>query len=151
IRKIEDRFGVQLFSRATGEVRPTPAADSYYRHCLDVLRSNEAATRALRQFEEGLGGELVIGLMPTLTRCVMAPALASFMEKHPNVNVRINEGFSPMLTQQVQAGETDFAIVPAFQGKTGLRSRLFQVTPEVLVSNGSLGRPHMAPVSLREL
>ena len=47
IRKIENRFGVKLFGRGSGAVIPTPAGDSYYRHCIDVLRSRELGVAAL--------------------------------------------------------------------------------------------------------
>jgi LysR family transcriptional regulator, nitrogen assimilation regulatory protein len=151
IRKIEARFGVKLFARGSSGVVPTPAGDSYYRHCIDVLRSNEAATRALLDFSSGLGGEISVGLMPTMTRCAMAPALARFMDMHPNVVVRITEAYSAVLTQQVRGGELDFAVVPAFADAVGLKSRLLARTPEVLVSNGHLGVPHMEPVRLSDL
>ncbi|MFC4171083.1 LysR family transcriptional regulator [Microvirga sp. GCM10011540] len=151
VRKIESRFGVKLFARGPGGVIPTPAGDSYYRHCIDVLRSNEAATRALMNFGSGLEGEITVGLMPTMTRCAMAPALAKFMEAHPNVVVRITEAYSAVLTQQVRAGELDFAVVPAFADAMGLKSRLLARTPEVLVSKGQLDVRHMAPVRLSDL
>jgi LysR family nitrogen assimilation transcriptional regulator len=151
IRKIEDRFGVKLFSRGTSGITPTPAGDSYYRHCINVLRSNEAATRALMEFGSGLEGEITIGLMPTMTRCAMAPALARFMAQHPNVVVRITEAYSALLTQQVRAGELDFAVVPAFADAVGLKSRLLARTPEILVSGGHLGIAHREPVRLSDL
>jgi DNA-binding transcriptional LysR family regulator len=150
IRKIESRFGVRLFLREAGTVLPTPAGDSYYRHCIEVLRSNEAATRALLQFGTGLDGEITIGLMPTVTRCTLAPALAAFLDANPNAVVRIVEAYSAALTQQVRTGELDFAVVPAFSGVAGVRSRLLIRTPEVLVSNGGLGTPHLAPVRLSD-
>jgi LysR family nitrogen assimilation transcriptional regulator len=77
--------------------------------------------------------------------------LARFIEAHPNLVVRIVEGYSAALTQQVQAGELEFAVVPAFPGAAGLRSRLFLRTPELLVS--SIGSPHPSgePVRLADL
>ncbi len=151
IRKIEDRFNVRLFTRGNGAVTPTPAGDSYYRHCIEVLRSNEAASRALMTFSAGLDGEITVGLMPTVTRCAMAPALARFMDRHPNVVVRVTEAYSALLTQQVRAGELDFAIVPAFAETVGLKSRLLVQTPEILVSSGHLDVPHLAPIRLSDL
>jgi LysR family nitrogen assimilation transcriptional regulator len=151
IRKIENRFRVKLFARGGASVVPTPAGDSYYRRCLDVLRANATATRALMGFGKGLDGEVKVGLMPTMTRCAMAPALAHFMESHPNVVVRVVEAYSAMLTQQVRAGELDFAVVPAFADAVGLKSRLLARTPEVLVSGGHLGTAPSAPVRLADL
>jgi LysR family transcriptional regulator, nitrogen assimilation regulatory protein len=151
IRKVESRFGVKLFSRGASSVLPTPAGDSYYRHCIEVLRANEAATRALMTFGVGLEGQITVGLMPTMTRCAMAPALAGFMNANPNVFVRIVEAYSATLTQQVRAGELNFAVVPAFADVVGLRSRLLARTPEVLVSSGNLGTDHLRPVRLSAL
>ncbi len=151
IRKLEETFGVKLFSRDKGRVVPTPAGDSYYRSSLEVLRAHERAARAVQSYAPGLQGEIVVGLMPTMTRCVLAPALARFIEAHPNMVVRVVEGYSAVLTQQVQAGELDFAIVPAFTGAPGLKSRLFLRTPEVLVASARSSLTHLAPVRLAEL
>ncbi|MFC7398439.1 LysR family transcriptional regulator [Chelatococcus sp. GCM10030263] len=151
IRKIEERFGVRLFERGSGTVTATPAGDSYYRHCIEVLRMNEAAKRAVMSYGAGLDGEIVVGLMPTMTRSVLAPALARFVEVQPNVIVRIVEAFSAVLTQRVQTGELDFAIVPAAPGTVGIKSRLFAQTREVLVSGAKRGLRHMTPVRLADL
>src|SRR5918997_5444755 len=151
IRKLEETFGVHLFSREKGRVVPTPAGDSYYRRCLDVLRAHEAADRSVRGYASGLEGDIVIGLMPTMTRSVLAPVLARFIEAHPNIVVRIVEGYSAVLTQQAQAGELDFAIVPAFSGGAGPKSRLFLRTPELLVSSAGSPLPHLKPVRLSQL
>jgi DNA-binding transcriptional LysR family regulator len=151
IRKIEERFGVRLFERGAGAVTATPAGDSYYRHCIEVLRLNEAAKRAVMSYGGGLDGEIVVGLMPTMTRSVLAPALARFVGQQPNVIVQIVEAFSAVLTQRVQTGELDFAIVPAAPGTVGIKSRLFAQTREVLVSGVKRGLRHMAPVRLADL
>lgn len=134
VKNLEEAFGVQLFSREKGKIAPTPAADAYYRRCIDVLRSHEGASRALLAYASGLDGQIVVGLMPTMTRCSVAPALARFVDAHPNVNVRVIEGYSGALTQMVRAGDLDFAIVPAFAGAPGLKSKLFVRTPELLVA-----------------
>jgi LysR family nitrogen assimilation transcriptional regulator len=151
IRKLEDSFRVKLFIRGTGGAVPTPAADCYYDHCIDVLRAHGAAGRAVRVFGLGIEGAIKVGLMPTMTRCVLAPTLTRFIKEHPNSAVRIVEGYSAGLTQQVQNGDLDFAIVPAFPGAMGLRSRLFLRTPEVLVSSLKSPLTHAKPVRLRTL
>jgi LysR family transcriptional regulator, nitrogen assimilation regulatory protein len=151
IRKLEDTLGVRLFSRDKGEVQPTPAGDSLYHKCVDILRLHDAAGKAVRSYGKGLEGEVVVGLMPTMTRCVLAPVLARFIEDNPNVSINVIEGYSATLTQQVKAAELGFAIVPAFACGPGLNSRLFLRTPEVLVSKGTGRLRHGAPVRLADL
>jgi DNA-binding transcriptional LysR family regulator len=151
IRKLEEALGVQLFSRDKGQVAPTPAGDGYYQRCIDVLRAHALATNTAKSYASGLDGGIVVGLMPTMTRCMLAPVLDAYTKAHPNIVVRIVEGYSGPLTQQVRAGELDFAIVPAFSGLPGLKSRLFLRTPEVLVAAKSNPLQHNAPVALAKL
>jgi LysR family nitrogen assimilation transcriptional regulator len=152
IRKLEERFQINLFTRDKGRVAPTPAGDSYYRACLDVLRAHDAATKTVQAYSGGLEGEVVVGLMPTMTRCVLAPALVRFVEAHPNAAIRIIEGYSANLTQLVQSAELDFAIVPATAGVSGIKSRLYLRTPEVLVAaRKHTARANMEPVRAADL
>jgi DNA-binding transcriptional LysR family regulator len=95
---------------------------------------------------------VVVGLMPTMTRCVLAPALVRFVEAHPNAAIRVVEGYSASLTQLVQSAELDFAIVPATAGITGVKSRLYLRTPEILVgAKAHSQRRNMEPVRAADL
>jgi LysR family transcriptional regulator, nitrogen assimilation regulatory protein len=151
VRKLEDRFGARLFTRDRGTVSPTPAGESYYRRCVELLRAYQAAESSVRSYAGGLTGEIAVGLMPTMTRCALTPALSRFVEAHPNVRLRVIEAYSAVLTGQVRAGSLDFAVVPGFPGLAGLKSRLFLVTPEVLVSRARSGLTHMEPIGLKAL
>lgn len=149
VRNLEIAFGVPLFTRDKGRIAPTPAGDAYYRRAIDVLRAHDAAGRAVRAYVNGLDGRIVVGLMPTMTRCTLAPALARFVADHPNVNVHVTEGYSAALTQMVRGGDVDFAIVPAFSDAAGLKSRLLLRTPELLVSAAGCSGSN-APVRLAD-
>lgn len=151
IRKLEDRFALKLFLRLGGRIEPTPAGDYYYRQCLSVLRAQDEAAQGVKRFATGLEGEIAVGLMPTMTRCALAPALSGFLAAHPNVRVRLIEAYSAVLTQMVRAGELQFAIVPAFPVTTGLACRSFALTPEVLVRRAGAAPGHLVPVRVAEL
>lgn len=148
IKKLEERFGVALFVRHAGTVSPTPAAETYYRQCIELLRRYETANRHVREFGDELSGEVSVGLMATVTRSALAPTLIKFTAKHPNVKVSVIETHSRLLAQQVDAGELDFAIVPALLEQRGLKSTFFLRTPEVLVSAKNSGNRHLEPVQL---
>lgn len=151
IRKLEDYFRVSLFERVGTRIVPTPAAEAFYARCLDVLRAHQAARASISRFVGGLSGEISIGLMPTMTRSALAPALARYATEHPNVTVRVVEAYSGVLTDQVLAGIHDFAIVPAVAGVRGVRAHPFIRTPEVLVSTPTSKLAHMRPVALADL
>jgi DNA-binding transcriptional LysR family regulator len=152
VRKLESRYGVRLFERGANTVVPTPAGDRFYRSSIDVLRRYIAADRELRQHGRGLEGTVRVGLMPSMTRCILAPALVRFMEEHPNVSVHPFEAYSRVLAERVMAGELDFAVVPALESTVGLRGRLLLRTPETLAMRAGSDRlKHLAPVRLAEL
>jgi DNA-binding transcriptional LysR family regulator len=95
-------------------------------------------------------GNLRIGLMPTFTRAALAPTLKDYVRDHPDVKLRIVEGYSGVLTEMVLAEDLDFAIVPTFEGRVGLRSKLLARDREMLVSGRPRGLVPLAPVKLTE-
>ena len=96
-------------------------------------------------------GDLRIGLMPTFTRAVLAPVLEDFVPRCPEVRLHIVEGYSGLLTEMVLDGELDFAVVPAFEGTIGLKSRLLVRDREMLISGPRRGLPPLAPLRLVRL
>ena len=95
-------------------------------------------------------GELRIGLMPTFTRAVLAPVLDDFVPRCPEVRLHIVEGYSALLTEMVLDDELDFAVVPAFEGTIGLKSRMLVRDREMLISGPRAGFTPLAPLRLAE-
>src|SRR5262249_51861851 len=135
----ERALGVTLFERSATGVTPTPAGQRYYKRCIDAVGQLANAAEEVRGFAARVSGDLRIGLIPTLTRAALAPALAGFNSRHPDVRLHIVEGYSGWLTDMVLAGDLDFAVVPASESRVGLKSRLIVRDREMLVSNATLG------------
>lgn len=148
IRKLEERLNVTLFHRLPEGVDPTPAADRFYLEAVEVLRAHVRAIRSVEQFSKGTHEQISVGLMPSITRCALAPALERFVVDFPNARLRIVEAYSGFLTQQVQAGVLDFAVVPPSPDTSKLRSTMLLRTPEILASSRSHGS-HKSMESLR--
>src|SRR5262249_53240994 len=81
----------------------------------------------------------------------LAPTLDHFVSRHPDVRLHIVEGYSGLLTDMVLADELDFAVVPAFEGRIGLKSRLLVRDREMLLSGPRRRLTPLAPVRLRDL
>jgi LysR family tcuABC transcriptional regulator len=150
VAAVERALGVKLFERSTSGVTPTPAGLTYYKRCVEAVGQLERANEEVRGFAALVTGELRIGLIPTLTRAALAPAVDSFKRRYPDVRLHIVEGYSGVLTDMVLAGELDFAVVPTFEGRIGLKSRLLVRDREMLVSNPRRGFKPFAPVRLRD-
>jgi LysR family transcriptional regulator, nitrogen assimilation regulatory protein len=149
IRKLEESFRVKLFFREKGQVSPTPAADAYYGRCIQILRNIESSNDAIKAFT-GISGDVFVGLMPTMTRATLAPAIRRVVSEHPNLKIHVTESYSPILIQKVSAAELDFAVVPAFTGGRGLKVQHFLRTWETLVASPNK-KLHLRRMRLRDL
>jgi LysR family transcriptional regulator, nitrogen assimilation regulatory protein len=146
----ERALGVKLFQRAPSGVTPTPAGRRYYRRCIEALGELDRANEEARGFAAHVAGDLRIGLIPTLTRAALPPTLEHFVPRHPDVHLHIVEGYSGLLTDMVRGGDLDFAVVPAAEGRVGLKSRLIVRDREMLVSSIKRGLEPFAPVRLKD-
>jgi LysR family transcriptional regulator, nitrogen assimilation regulatory protein len=148
VAAVERALGVRLFERSNAGVKPTPAGFRYYRRCVEAVGMLDTADEEARALAGLVTGDLRIGLMPTFTRAVLAPTLEQFVPRHPDVRLHIFEGYSGVLTEMVKADTLDFAIVPAFEGQVGLKSRLLVRDREMLISGRLRGLAPLAPVRL---
>lgn len=150
IAAVEHTLGVKLFERSAGGVAPTPAGLRYYKSCVEAVGTLEQAAESARSLAGQVTGELRIGLMPTFTRAVLAPVLDDFVPRCPEVRLHIVEGYSGLLTEMVLDGELDFAVVPAFEGTIGLKSRLLVRDREMLISGPRGGFTPLSPIRLSQ-
>jgi LysR family tcuABC transcriptional regulator len=148
VAAVERALKVRLFERSSVGVVPTPAGLRYYRRCVEAVGMLDTAGEEARALVGFVTGDLRIGLMPTFTRAVLAPTLDDFIARHPDVRLHIVEGYSGLLTEMVLADELDFAVVPAFEGQIGLKSRVRD--RETLLSGPRSGLTPLAPVRLKD-
>ncbi|HEY0439394.1 MAG TPA: LysR family transcriptional regulator [Xanthobacteraceae bacterium] len=151
IAALEETLGVKLFERTSAGVRPTPAGLRYYRRCVEAVGTLNAGSEEMRALAGRVSGHLRIGLMPTFTRAALAPTLQAYVAEYPDVKLKIVEGYSGVLTDRVLAEELDFAVVPTFEGRLGLRSRLLARDREMLISGPARGLTPLVPLRLRDL
>jgi LysR family transcriptional regulator, nitrogen assimilation regulatory protein len=150
VAAIERALKVKLFERTAGGVTPTPAGLRYYKRCVEAVGTLEHAAEEVRSLAGEVTGELRIGLMPTFTRAVLAPVLDDFVPRCPEVRLHIVEGYSALLTEMVLDDALDFAVVPAFEGAIGLKSRMLVRDREMMISGPKAGFKALAPLRLAE-
>lgn len=151
IKALEESVGVQLFERHARGVRPTPAGVRFHDDCRKILGDVESAAQTMREFSAGISGSLDVGLIPTVTKGVLAQVLPAFTAAMPNIDVRVVEAFSGTLTDWVQSGELDFAIATEPRRHDGLEMRVLSSEPLVMVSGRNAGLTHLDPVALKTL
>ncbi|MGO3886338.1 MAG: LysR family transcriptional regulator [Mycetocola sp.] len=111
IKSLERELGVELFARTSRRVELTPAGAAFLP---GAAASVEAADRAAVDAAAAggiIGGQLTLGLIPTVTGVDVAAALSVLRTAHPGVRVVIRGGGSDTLACQVRDGEVDVAVL----------------------------------------
>lgn len=119
VHKLEEFLDQRLFVRRTRAIDLTPAGEQYYRQIEPALAAIAAATHELR-------GErpttLRIGLLASFATLWLAPRLADFNAKYPNIHVEL---LPAVQLADVDAGEVDLAIRYGKGGWAKVEARRF--------------------------
>lgn len=109
IRKLEAELGQRLFRRAPDAIRLTPAGEAI----LPFARAALAGAAGVRETVDALAGvirgRLAIGVVPSVGGW-LAGALAAFHDRHPDVEITLEEGVSSTLVAGVREGRLDVAL-----------------------------------------
>ena len=89
IKLLEESLNARLFERSVEGVTATPAGAVAYQRATLILRETAALKSAIDELQLGVTGSVSAGLMPTITRSVVAPVLEKFADRYPNVEVKI--------------------------------------------------------------
>jgi DNA-binding transcriptional LysR family regulator len=91
IRRLEDKVGHPLFSRAPGSVALTPAGRELLPTARRVLTDLAGGLAAARAVGEGLAGRVRIGFAASLALTVLPGLLRTFRQRFPDVHLDIRE------------------------------------------------------------
>lgn len=89
VQSLEAILGVQLLVRTTRRVTLTPEGAAYYPRCTQVLSAIDEMECGLFNRPEQLRGRLRVAMPGMIASTIVIPAVTSFHERHPNVELAI--------------------------------------------------------------
>ena len=89
IQDLEHQLGADLFLRTTRALSLTEAGERFYVRARGILEEFERAEAEARGLDNEAVGQLRITVPHSLSRVVIAPALASFMRQYPDVSIDV--------------------------------------------------------------
>ena len=93
LKVLQDQLGVQLTTKTQGRLHLTPAAREYVAEVRRALTTLAAASLTLRA--NPTGGALNLAILPAFGMHWLAPRLATFARKHPEVTVNLSTRLKP--------------------------------------------------------
>lgn len=143
VKALEDELGGPLLLREGRGVQLTDAGQVVYNRGLDILAQARLLHQQVAEVDNITRGELSVGIMPTAGH-YMAPVIALFQQRHPGVNLLINEHGARAQYQLIQEGKLDMALGlfdapdPAVEHYTLARQKTCVVLPAHRVSDPKL-------------
>src|SRR3954464_2779745 len=108
---LERELGQKLFARDGHRPRLTDAGRALLARATRIFEQMALAESELAGLSALDSGELVLGTSDTLACYFLPPVLASFRERYPNVELRIDNRPSPVIAERVSEGQVDLGIV----------------------------------------
>lgn len=124
IKALEDEIGLQMFDRSTRSVVPTRQGLMFLPTAQRLLRDLEDALDDLRMVAERERGSVSVCAAGSFITYVLTPALMDLARHYPGINIRLVEGTTPSVVQQVLSGEADFGVTTLFEPVPELDSAL---------------------------
>lgn len=114
IASLESHFKQKLLLRSNAGVTPTAAGRDLYRHAQLILEQLEQAEREVARHGGAMAGTVSVGLATYSTTSILStPLLKAVREKHPDIQLFINDNFGLVLSEMVMTGRMDMAIIYA--------------------------------------
>lgn len=110
VRAAEELLGVQVFERARPRVLVTAVGARIIAKAREVLRAARGVGEIAAAHKEP-GGQVVLGVIPTVAPYVFPPAIDSLGEAFPRLDIILREGETETLVAEAQAGELDLVMM----------------------------------------
>jgi DNA-binding transcriptional LysR family regulator len=116
VQRLERQLGVTLLARTSRSVALTPAGTALRDRGRALLRQAEAGLDEVARIARGEAGRLDIGMVHSTV--AIGPedggpveSIRRFRARHPDVEMRVREGFTVDLMDALRGGELDVAVV----------------------------------------
>jgi len=123
LRKLEESLGVVLIERRPRQVSLTAAGRAVVERARRMLRDAEDIRALARASQDPLGGQLKIGLIPTLGPYLLPRIAPRLQRALPKLQLLLHEHQTAPLVARVVDGELDLALLALPADSRGLETR----------------------------
>jgi len=134
---LEKEFGQKLFERTPGGLFPTTSGRALHELCVPILRDIDNAESRMASLRGQISGKIVVGLVGSVSRCALAPAILEFTAAHPAVDIVVSETYSRDLIEWVSSGQIELAAINRPRGHLGLPHEVILDEELCLIGNAS--------------
>ena len=107
LKKLEETLGVMLIERTNRRVMLSPEGEQIVAQAQRILSEVNTLLALSEQLQDPLGGELRVGIIPTLAPYLLPQILGPIREAFPNLQLQLTEGQTSHITRLLKRGDLD--------------------------------------------
>lgn len=111
MRSLEASMGTPLLIREPRGISLTRAGDALLRHARQILAQLEQMHADLTPYAKGVRGHVSLWANTHATHAFLPDSLSTFLQRHPQVTITLEEHTSPEVVLAVARGEVDVGVV----------------------------------------
>lgn len=110
VQTVESTVGTSLFTRSTRRVNLTADGIEFISVAEEILDAYDAGLLRFTAFQRADRGLMTVAALPVLAGGGLAPIVADFLFRHPNVQVQLVTGSAKRVLQLLHTGGADVAV-----------------------------------------
>ncbi len=107
IHKLEDYLQITVFDRNKTPVEPTPLGKQVLEHARKVMHGAQALEQLSKSLRGDVGGEYILGVIPTLAPYLLPMFVQKFVKDYPEVDLKIYEYQTEEIIKHLKDGKID--------------------------------------------
>lgn len=110
VQKLEDELNVLIFDRSKKPISVTEVGKKIVAQAKNIVNEANRIKDIVDQEKGFIGGDFILGIIPTVMPTLLPMFLKTFINKYPKVNLIIKEQNTESLIRNIQDGHIDAAI-----------------------------------------
>ena len=111
LKKLEQTLGVTLIERTNRRVMLSPEGEQIVAQAQRILVEVNSLTAMSEQLRDPLGGEVRLGIIPTIAPYLLPKILMPLTAEFPNLNIQLTEGQTIQITRMLKQGDLDAVLL----------------------------------------
>ncbi|MEV8320279.1 LysR substrate-binding domain-containing protein [Streptomyces sp. NPDC059900] len=111
VRALEKELGAELFSRARGNIALTDAGEALLPLARRILADADTARIEVQELAQLRRGRIRLGATPSVCTGLLPDVLRAFHDRHPGIQLLLEESGSHDLVRELARGALDLAVV----------------------------------------
>tara|TARA_B100001939_G_scaffold20448_1_gene16782 strand:- start:238 stop:1170 length:933 start_codon:yes stop_codon:yes gene_type:complete len=110
VQKLEEELGVTIFNRSTKPLQVTEVGEKVLIQARKIVEESSRMNDVISKEKGIIGGTLKVGIIPTVSSTLLPLFLNIFIKKHKNVELKIEEYNTDVLSKKLEDNTIDCAI-----------------------------------------